>query len=247
MFFCWVDQPCSLCSPTVVRRQTHPWLVSLASHGHDQSRPLWRRSWAVHKILSLLFFLATPSSPASSTTHTWEVDIASIDLNNKPHMHRDLLSSAQLFPGRRLAISFARTAMHDGCRKTTKASAPIRAPETERRSTSYRDACTSMRDWRRRHSNWSSSYLDVPRPMSRSQCSFRAMICHLEQLHAQSPFLFPIVFSINIFVVLFCVTAVVSMPRLANFSPCDPQIFCFSLTLYTHSLLKNEFFSDVHG
>ena len=45
-----------------------------------------------------------------------------------------------------------------------------------------------------------------------------------------------------IFVVLFCVTAVVSMPRLANFSPCDPQFFCFSLTLYTHSLLKNEFF-----
>ena len=26
-----------------------------------------------------------------------------------------------------------------------------------------------------------------------------------------------------------------------------PQFFCFSLTLYTHSLLKNEFFSDVHG
>ena len=50
-----------------------------------------------------------------------------------------------------------------------------------------------------------------------------------------------------IFVVLFCVTAVVSMPRLANFSPCDPVIFCFSLTLYTHSLLKNEFFSNVHG
>ena len=45
-----------------------------------------------------------------------------------------------------------------------------------------------------------------------------------------------------IFVVLFCVTAVVSMPRLANFSPCDPLIFCFSLTLYTHSLLKKEFF-----
>ena len=45
-----------------------------------------------------------------------------------------------------------------------------------------------------------------------------------------------------IFVVLFCVTAVVSMPRLANFSPCDPLIFCFSLTIYTLSLLKNEFF-----
>ena len=28
-----------------------------------------------------------------------------------------------------------------------------------------------------------------------------------------------------IFVVLFCVTAVVSIPRLANFSPCDPVIF----------------------
>ena len=40
----------------------------------------------------------------------------------------------------------------------------------------------------------------------------------------------------------FCVTAVVSMPRLDNFSPCDPQFFCFSLPLYTHSLLKNEFF-----
>ena len=25
-----------------------------------------------------------------------------------------------------------------------------------------------------------------------------------------------------------------------------PIFFCFSLTLYTHSLLKNEFFSDVH-
>ena len=23
-----------------------------------------------------------------------------------------------------------------------------------------------------------------------------------------------------------------------------PQVFCFSLTLYTHSLLKNEFFSE---
>ena len=45
----------------------------------------------------------------------------------------------------------------------------------------------------------------------------------------------------------FCVTAVVSMLRLANFSPSDPVIFCFSLTLYTHSLLKNDFFWNVHG
>ena len=35
-----------------------------------------------------------------------------------------------------------------------------------------------------------------------------------------------------IFAVLFCATAVVSLPRLANFSPCDPLIFCFSPTLY---------------
>ena len=40
----------------------------------------------------------------------------------------------------------------------------------------------------------------------------------------------------------FCVTGVVSMLLLANFSPCDPVIFCFSLTLYIHSLLKNNFF-----
>ena len=47
----------------------------------------------------------------------------------------------------------------------------------------------------------------------------------------------------------FCVTAVVLslMPRLANFSPCDPLVFCFSPTLYTQSLLKNELFSNVHG
>ena len=47
-----------------------------------------------------------------------------------------------------------------------------------------------------------------------------------------------------IFVVLSCVTANVSMPHLANVSPCDPQFFCFSPTLYTHSLLKNEFFFE---
>ena len=51
----------------------------------------------------------------------------------------------------------------------------------------------------------------------------------------------------HIFVVLFCATAVVSLQRLANFSPCDPPIFCFSPTRYTHSLLKNEFFSNIHG
>ena len=45
--------------------------------------------------------------------------------------------------------------------------------------------------------------------------------------------------NVSLFVVLFCVTAVVSMPRLANFSPCDPLIFCFSPTLYTQSFLKN--------
>ena len=52
---------------------------------------------------------------------------------------------------------------------------------------------------------------------------------------------------LHIFVVLFCVTAVVSMPHLANFSPCDPQFFCFSPTLYTHSLLKNKFFRMFMG
>ena len=30
-------------------------------------------------------------------------------------------------------------------------------------------------------------------------------------------------------------------------SPCDPLIFCFSPTRYAHSLLKNEFFSNIHG
>ena len=45
-----------------------------------------------------------------------------------------------------------------------------------------------------------------------------------------------------IFVVLFCETAVDSMPCLANFSPCNPIIFCLIPTLYAHSLLKNEFF-----
>ena len=49
------------------------------------------------------------------------------------------------------------------------------------------------------------------------------------------------------FVVLFCTTAGVSLQRLANFSPCDPLIFCFSPTRYAHSLLKNEFFSNIHG
>ena len=29
---------------------------------------------------------------------------------------------------------------------------------------------------------------------------FSGCVCHLEQLHAQSPFLFPIVFSINIYI-----------------------------------------------
>ena len=29
-------------------------------------------------------------------------------------------------------------------------------------------------------------------------CRFSQVVCHLEQLHAQSPFLFPIVFSINL-------------------------------------------------
>ena len=46
-----------------------------------------------------------------------------------------------------------------------------------------------------------------------------------------------------IFVVLFCATAVALLPRLANFSPCDPLI-CFSPTLYAHSLLKIEFFFE---
>ena len=50
-----------------------------------------------------------------------------------------------------------------------------------------------------------------------------------------------------IFVVLFCATAVVSLPRLANFSPCDPLIFCFSPTLYAHSFLKIEFFRMFMG
>ena len=49
------------------------------------------------------------------------------------------------------------------------------------------------------------------------------------------------------FVVLFCTAAVVSLQRLANFSPCDPLIFCLSPTRYAHSLLKNEFFSNIHG
>ena len=54
--------------------------------------------------------------------------------------------------------------------------------------------------------------------------------------------------NVSIFLLyFFCVAAVVSMPRLANFSLCDPVIFCFSLTLYTHNSLKNEFFSNVHG
>ena len=45
----------------------------------------------------------------------------------------------------------------------------------------------------------------------------------------------------------FCTTAVVSLQCLANFSPCDPLIFCFSPTRYAYSLLKNEFFSNIHG
>ena len=45
----------------------------------------------------------------------------------------------------------------------------------------------------------------------------------------------------------FCVTAVDSLPRLDKFSPCNPLIFCFLPTLYAHSLLKNDFFSNVHG
>ena len=57
-----------------------------------------------------------------------------------------------------------------------------------------------------------------------------------------------------IFVVLFSVTAVVLMPRLAKFSPClakfsscDPYFFCFRPTLYTQSLLKNAFFQMFMG
>ena len=54
--------------------------------------------------------------------------------------------------------------------------------------------------------------------------------------------------SVSIFLLyFFWATAVVSLPRLANFSPCDPLIFCFSPTLYAHSLLKIEFFSNAHG
>ena len=53
--------------------------------------------------------------------------------------------------------------------------------------------------------------------------------------------------NVSIFLLyFFCVTA--SMPRLANFSPCDPLVFfLFSPTLYTHSLLKNEFFRMFMG
>ena len=45
----------------------------------------------------------------------------------------------------------------------------------------------------------------------------------------------------------FVVGAVVSLLGLANFSPFDPLIFGFSPTPYAHSLVKNEFFSNIHG
>ena len=48
-----------------------------------------------------------------------------------------------------------------------------------------------------------------------------------------------------VFVVLFCATAVVSMPRLLF--TLRPPNFCFSPTPYAYGLLKIEFFSNVHG
>ena len=60
---------------------------------------------------------------------------------------------------------------------------------------------------------------------------FSGCVCHLEQLHAQSPFLFPIVFSINFSTSVFSCLAF----RLAAWSEkdirepvCPPQVFRFS-------------------
>ena len=46
--------------------------------------------------------------------------------------------------------------------------------------------------------------------------------------------------------VLFCATAVVSMPRLANFSPCEPLIFVLAPLLMLLYSLKIDLFSNVH-
>ena len=56
------------------------------------------------------------------------------------------------------------------------------------------------------------------------------------------------VMSLNFFV-HFCATTVVSMPRLANFSPCNPLIFCFTPLFIRRASKKKKknFFSDVHG
>ena len=54
--------------------------------------------------------------------------------------------------------------------------------------------------------------------------------------------------NVSIFLLyFFCATAVVSLQRLANYSPCTPLIFCSSPTRYAHRLLKNDFFRMFMG
>ena len=52
---------------------------------------------------------------------------------------------------------------------------------------------------------------------------------------------------LHIFVVIFCETAVVSMPRLANFSPCNPLIFCLSPLSMLTACWKTIFFRMFMG
>ena len=57
---------------------------------------------------------------------------------------------------------------------------------------------------------------------------FSGCVCHLEQLHAQSPFLFPIVFSINFF--FFSLPLLLVMPHTSHLqerSPTSIALFFF--------------------
>ena len=60
--------------------------------------------------------------------------------------------------------------------------------------------------------------------------SHAGCVCHLEQLHAQSPFLFPIVFSINL-IPFFDICSVLTHCSFAFFHPGCSGMCCFTVLL----------------
>ena len=94
---------------------------------------------------------------------------------------------------------------------------------------------------------WHLDRLFPVKPLSVGCCSW-SVSCLSQIRREKFRFASNINVSIIMFVLLFWATAVISMPRLANFSPCDPlHFFVFVLpTLYARSLLKSEFCSNGH-